>query len=69
MPSSLKRLRGDDAGQALAEYAIILALMAGLDRLERLTDTILAQSRTMLLFEAAVVATIVYLFWAPSNRT
>ena len=55
MRASLERPRSDDAGQALTEYAILLALVAALDWAERLTHTIAEAPLTALLVGAAIV--------------
>ena len=53
--ASLERPTRDDAGQALTEYAILLALVAGLNWLERLTHTITEAPLSAWLVGAAVV--------------
>ena len=47
--------RPDDAGQALAEYAILMALVAGLNRLGDLAQKITEEHLTALLVGIAVV--------------
>jgi len=54
--ASLERPRDDLAGQALTEYAILLALVAGLNWLEGLTRTITQAPLTAVLVGTAVVA-------------
>jgi hypothetical protein len=53
--ASLERPTRDDAGQALTEYAILLALVAGLNWVERLTHTITEAPLTAVLVGAVVV--------------
>ena len=53
--ASLERPTRDDAGQALTEYAILLALVAGLNWLEGLTRTITQAPLTAVLVGTAVV--------------
>jgi hypothetical protein len=53
--ASLERPRDDLAGQALTEYAILLALVAGLNWLEGLTRTITQAPLTAVLVGTAVV--------------
>jgi len=53
--ASLGRPTRDDAGQALTEYAILLALVAGLNWLEGLTRTITQAPLTAVLVGTAVV--------------
>ena len=55
MLASLGRPTRDDAGQALTEYAILLALVAGLNWLEGLTHTITQAPLTAVLVGTAVV--------------
>lgn len=55
MPAGLERPGRENAGQALTEYAILLALVAGLNWLERLTHTITEAPLTALLVATAVV--------------
>jgi hypothetical protein len=58
-----QRLRRDDAGQALAEYAIALGLMSGLASLRRAAEELLSQPQ--LIFGAAAVAVVlVFVFTA-----
>jgi len=47
--------RRDDAGQALAEYAILMALVAGLNRLGDLAQKITEEHLAALLVGIAVV--------------
>jgi hypothetical protein len=67
VPTIRKRPRRDDGGQALAEYGILLALMAGVSRLQRLTDGILSQPPAMLLAGIAVVV-VVFAFASSRGR-
>ena len=53
--------RRDDAGQALAEYAILMALVAGLNRLGDLAQKITEEPLTALLVGTAVVVGLA--FW------
>jgi len=53
--------RRDEAGQALTEYAILMALVAGLNRLGDLAQKITEEPRTALLVGAAVVVGLA--FW------
>jgi len=58
--------RRDDAGQALAEYAILMALVAGLNRLGDLAQKITQEHLTALLVGTAVV--VVGLAFGMSRR-
>ena len=63
-------LRGrGDAGQAMTEYAIVLALVAGLNSLQRLTQTILAQPPATLLIGGAIGVALVYAFAFSGRRS
>ncbi len=53
--------RRDEAGQALTEYAILMALVAGLNRLGDLAQKITEEPRTALLVGTAVVVGLA--FW------
>ena len=55
MLAGLGSPRRDDAGQALTEYAILLALVAGLNWLEGLTRTITQAPLTAVLVGTVVV--------------
>jgi len=53
----LARLRGDEAGQALAEYGIVLAIMGVIPHIEYYARDMLANpSRTLLIGAAVGVA-------------
>ena len=58
----------DDAGQALTEYAILLALVAGLNWLERLTHTITEVPLSAWLVGAAVVVVAGFAFRGMGRR-
>ena len=51
----LARLRRDDQGQGLAEYGIVLALVAGMHRLEEYVNGFMMPSTTVLAGAAVVV--------------
>jgi len=53
--------RRDEAGQALTEYAILMALVAGLNRLGDLAQKITEEPLTALLVGTAVVVGLA--FW------
>jgi hypothetical protein len=55
MSASVERPRGGNAGQALTEYAILLALATGLNWVERLTHTITEAPLKAVLIGTAVV--------------
>ncbi len=59
MPGSPERPTRDDAGQALTEYAILMALVAGLNWLERLTETLAEAPPSAWLVGGAVVVVVV----------
>jgi len=56
-----------DAGQALTEYAILLALVSGLNWVERLTHTVAEAPLTAVLIGMAVVA-VGFAFRGTSRR-
>jgi hypothetical protein len=58
-----------DAGQAMTEYAIVLALVAGLNSLQRLTQTILAQPPATLLIGGAIGVVVVCAFAFSGRRS
>ena len=60
MLASCKRFGRDDAGQALTEYAILLALVTGANWLGRLTHTIAEQPLTALVVGSMVVVVVGY---------
>ncbi len=63
-------LRGrGDAGQAMTEYAIVLALVAGLNSLQRLTQSILAQPPATLLIGGAIGVVVVCAFAFSGRRS
>jgi len=66
--ASLGPPRRDDAGQALTEYAILLALVAGLNWLERLTHTITEAPLSAWLVGAAVVVVAGFAFRGMGRR-
>jgi len=66
--ASLGPPRRDDAGQALTEYAILLALVAGLNWLERLTHTITEAPLSAWLVGAAVVVVAGFAFLGMGRR-
>ena len=68
MLASLGPPTRDDAGQALTEYAILLALVAGLNWLERLTHTITEVPLSAWLVGAAVVVVAGFAFRGMGRR-
>ena len=68
MLASCKRFGRDDAGQALTEYAILLALVTGANWLGRLTHTIAEQPLTALLVAGAVVVVFGYALGGAGRR-
>ena len=68
MLASLGPPTRDDAGQALTEYAILLALVAGLNWLERLTHTITEVPLSAWLVGAAVVVVAGFAFRGLGRR-
>ena len=63
---TLARLRADDAGQALAEYAIVLAIMGGLGHLGAYANNVLADPRRTVL--AGIVVGVVVFFLSARRR-
>jgi len=59
--ATLRRLMADEAGQALAEYAIVLAFMGGFAHLEYYARDMLANPRKTVLV-AAAIGVAVFLF-------
>jgi len=66
--ASLGRPTRDDAGQALTEYAILLALVSALNWLERLTHTITEAPLGAWLVGAAVVVVAGFAFRGTGRR-
>ncbi len=56
------RRQRDDAGQALTEYAILLALVSGLNWLQRVTQSILDQPPALIAGGVLVVVVCVFAF-------
>jgi hypothetical protein len=59
--------RRAEGGQALTEYGILLALMAGASRLQQLTEGVLRQPPAMLLAGIAMVV-VMYALFASRGR-
>ena len=51
-----------DAGQAMTEYAILLALVSGLNWLQRVTQSILEQPPAMLVGGVVVIVVCIFAF-------
>ena len=68
MLASLGRPTRDDAGQALTEYAILLALVSALNWLERLTHTITEAPLGAWLVGAAAVVVAGFAFRGMGRR-
>ena len=60
----LRRLGRDDAGQALAEYGIALAMVAGMNFLEGIASRLAGMSTSAMVLSGAVVAVTVYALFA-----
>jgi hypothetical protein len=58
----LEGTRRADSGQALAEYAIALGLMAGLGSLRRTAEGLLSQPQGLILGAGAVAVVLVFAF-------
>ncbi len=56
------RSRREAAGQALAEYGILLALVSGASWIRQLSDRVLAEPYTALLIGAGAVVVLGFLF-------
>ena len=67
--ATFKQLGRNDSGQALAEYAILLAVVAGVGRLESLAPSLFADYPTALLVGAGIAVALVFrIATSPRNR-
>jgi len=64
----LDRLRRDDGGQALAEYGIAVALIAGVDRFGQLASDMLGGVSSRMLVGAALGIVVLYVFSSRGRR-
>ncbi len=68
MPADVARRRCQETGQALAEYGIVLALVAAAGWVRHVTTDLLAEPRYLMIGGAVVAATIIFLASSSGRR-